>query len=271
MQFLDNAIETWTLDYDDFAFIAEQQKPARLDLAVKLLSYRAFGRFYPYSEIDDKIVHYVGDQLSFKPSQAIAPVYTIQTERRRRHVIIGYLGIVDCREEDLDRLQKHLTSDPALAAMKYADLEMIMLKWAVNNAVSTPPAKWMKRAHESLRNKVDAAIFSSLAETLDQNSRNILLSSLADEGLHPSLLQMRQATGATSRDTFNILAERVSFTNELNLADLKINKLEREWREDVVRRVEKLDPWEIRRTDETSQIGLVATSLPKNYQLLEQE
>ena len=142
MQFLDGAIETWTLDYDDFAFIAEQQKPARLDLAVKLLSYRAYGRFYPYSEIDDKIVHYVGDQLSFKPSQAIAPVYTIQTERRRRHVIIGHLGIADCSEGDLDRLQNHLTSDPALAAMKYAELETVMLKWAVDNAVSTPPAKW---------------------------------------------------------------------------------------------------------------------------------
>ena len=101
MQFLDDAIERWTLDYDDFAFIAEQQKPARLDLAVKLLSYRAFGRFYPYSEIDDKIIHYVGDQLSFRPSEAIAPVYTIQTERRRRHVILRYLQVADCTENDL--------------------------------------------------------------------------------------------------------------------------------------------------------------------------
>ena len=261
MQFLDGAIETWTLDYDDFAFIAEQQKPARLDLAVKLLSYRAYGRFYPYSEIDDKIIHYVGDQLSFKPSQAIAPVYTIQTERRRRHVIIGHLGIADCSEEDLDRLQNHLTADPALAAMKYTELETVMLKWAVDNAVSTPPAKWMKRAHDSLRNKVDTAIFSSLANTLDQKSRDILLSSLAGEGGYPSLIQMRQATGATSRDTFNVMAQRVAFTNELNLADLEINKFDREWRDDVIRRIEKLDPWEIRRTDETTQIGMYATFL----------
>ena len=261
MQFLDNAIERWTLSYDDFSFIAEQQKPARLDLAVKLLSYRAYGRFYPYSEIDDKIIHYVGDQLSFKPSQAVAPVYTIQTERRRRNVIIGYLGIADCSEEHLDRLQKHLTADPALAAMKYTELETVMLKWAVDNAVSTPPAKWMKRAHISFRNKVDTAIFSSLAAILDQKSRDILLSSLADDGLHPSLLKMRQATGATSRDTFNVMAQRVAFTNELNLADLEINKLEREWRDDVIRRIEKLDPWEIRRTDETTQIGMYATFL----------
>jgi len=149
MQFLDGAVETWTLNYDDFAFIAEQQKPARIDLAVKLLSYRAFGRFHPYSEIDDKIVHYVGDQLSFKPSQAIAPVYTIQTERRRRHVILDYLDVADCTEDYLLRLQEHLTSDPALAAMKYTELEAVMLKWAVDNQVSPPPAKWMKRSHAS--------------------------------------------------------------------------------------------------------------------------
>jgi len=261
MQFLDGAIDNWRLDFDDFAFVAEQQKPAKLDLAIKLRSYRAFGRFFPYSEIDDKIVHFIGDQLLMKPSQAIAPVYTIQTERRRRHVITGYLGIVDCSEEDLERLQNHLTEDPALAAMKYAELETVMLKWAVDNAVAAPPAKWMKRAHDSLRNKVDTAIFSSLANTLDQKSRDILLSSLAGEGGHPSLIQMRQATGATSRDTFNVMAQRVAFANELNLSDLKINKLEREWRDDVIRRVEKLDPWEIRRTDETTQIGMYATFL----------
>jgi len=168
MQFLDGAIDNWRLDFDDFAFVAEQQKPAKLDLAIKLRSYRAFGRFFPYSEIDDKIVHFIGDQLLMKPSQAIAPVYTIQTERRRRHVIINYLGIVDCSEEDLERLQNHLTEDPALAAMKYSELEAVMLKWAVDNSVSTPPAKWMKRAYDSLRNKVDTAIFSSLANTLDQ-------------------------------------------------------------------------------------------------------
>ncbi len=94
MQFIDGAIETWTLDYDDFIFIAEQQKPSQLDIAIKLLSYRAFGRFYPYSEIDDKIVYYVGDQLTLKPSKAVAPVYSIQTERRRRQIVIGYLGLV---------------------------------------------------------------------------------------------------------------------------------------------------------------------------------
>lgn len=261
MQFLDGAIDIWKLDFDDFAFVAKQQKPAKLDFAIKLRSYRAFGRFFPYSEIDDKIVHFIGNQLLMKPSQAIAPVYTIQTERRRRHVITGYLGIVDCSEEDLERLQNHLTEDPALAAMKYAELEAVMLKWAVDNSVSTPPAKWMKRAHVSLRNKVDTAIFSSLANTLDQKSRDVLLSSLAGEGKHPSLIQMRQATGATSRDTFNVMAQRVAFTNELNLADLKINKLQREWRDEIVRRVEKLDPWEIKRMDKTSQIGMYATFL----------
>lgn len=64
MQFLDYAIEIWSLDYDDFAFIAEQQKPARLDLAVKLLAYRGFGCFFPFSVIDDKIVHWVADPPS---------------------------------------------------------------------------------------------------------------------------------------------------------------------------------------------------------------
>ncbi len=47
MQFIDGAVETWTLGYDDFRFIAEQQKPTQFDIDIKLLSYRAFGRFYP--------------------------------------------------------------------------------------------------------------------------------------------------------------------------------------------------------------------------------
>lgn len=261
MQFLDGAIETWTIEYDDFDFIGVQQKSSQLDLAVKLLSYRAFGRSFPYSEIDDGIIHYVGDQLSIKPSQAVAPVYTIQTERRRRQAILSYLKIADCTASDLERLQKYLASDPAIAALNYVELEAVMLKWAVNNSLSTPPAKWMRRAHESLRNKVDATIFSDLSKKIDKAACDTLLKSIAGEGTSPSLLQMRQATGSTSRDTFNVMAERVAFTNELNLGALKINKLQREWRDEVVRRVEKLDPWEIKRMDETSQIGMYATFL----------
>ena len=261
MQFLDGAIETWTLIYDDFAFVSEHSEPARLDLAVKLLSYRAFGRFFPYSEVDDKIIHWVGDQLSLKSSAAKAPEYSIRTDRRRRNAVISYLNIIEHSQNDLERLQEHLSADPDLASMKYAELEAVMLKWAIDNRVTPPPAKWMKRAHDSLQNKVDTAIFSSLTEALDPKSRDVLLSSLAGEGGYPSLIQMRQATGATSRDTFNVMAQRVAFTNELNLADLEINKLEREWRDDVIRRIEKLDPWEIRRTDETTQIGMYATFL----------
>jgi len=131
-----------------------------------------------------------------------------------------------------------------------------MLKWAIGNSVSTPPAKWMKRANDSLCDKVDTAIFSSMTEASDQKSRDVLLSSLSGEGEHPSLIQMRRATGATSRDTFNIKVQYVAFTNELNLADLQIHKLEREWRDYVICRVEKLDPWQIRRTEETTQIGM---------------
>jgi len=145
--------------------------------------------------------------------------------------------------------------------MKYTELEAVMLKWAVDNQVSPPPAKWMKRSHASLRNKVDSAIFASLTDALDQNSQDILLSSLNDEGTYPSFLQMRQATGSTSRDTFNVMAQRVAFTNELNLAKLHIQKLDHEWRDEIIRRVEKLDPWEIRRMDNVAQIGMYTTFL----------
>ena len=261
MQFLDGAIETWSLDYDDFAFIAEQQKPARLDLAVKLLSYRGFGQFFPFSEIDDKIIHWVGDQLSLKPSEAVAPDYSIRTDRRRRQAVMSYLNLSDISDETLESLQTYLSADPNFSAMNYAALQSVMLKWCVDNGVSPPPSKWMQRAHETLRNKVDAAIFMSLATQLDSDASDTLLASIAGEGSSPSLLQMRQATGSTSRDTFYVMAQRVAFANDLNLGRLNINKLQREWRDEVVRRVEKLDPWEIKRMDETSQIGMYATFL----------
>jgi len=120
MKYLEGELEHWALGYDDFAFIGEQQRPVRLDLAIKLLSYRAFGRFHPYSEIDEGIVHHVGDQLSLKPSEVAAPAYIIQTERRRRHVIIGYLGIKNHSDGALTRLHVHLSADPNYAAMVFA-------------------------------------------------------------------------------------------------------------------------------------------------------
>ena len=61
MKFLDGAIETWTLIYDDFAFVSEHPEPARLDLAVKLLSYRAFGRFFPYSYKQESGLSKIGE------------------------------------------------------------------------------------------------------------------------------------------------------------------------------------------------------------------
>lgn len=261
MQFLDDEFETWQLTYDDYAFIEQQVRSSRLDLAVKLLSYRAFGRFFPYSEIDDSIVYWVGDQLSLKPSESNAPIYSIRTDRRRRNLITDYLTIFDHTQDDLSRLQVFLSTQPSFAAMNYAELESVMLKWCVDNGVSAPPSKWMQRAHETLRNKVNTAIFASLANQLEPHARDTLLASVAGEGSSPSLLQMRQATGSTSRDTFNVMAQRVAFTNDLNLGSLQINKLQREWRDEVVRRIEKLDPWEIKRMDATSQIGMYATFL----------
>ena len=261
MQFLDDAIEVWSLDYDDFDFIESHQHPARLDLAVKLLSYRGFGRFFPFSEIDDKIIHRVGDQLLLKPSEAVAPTYSIRTDRRRRQAVTDYLNISDITGVNLESLQTYLSAEPSFAAMSYDELESVMLKWCVNTGVSAPPSKWMQRAHETLRNKVDAAIFADLAKQIDEKARQTLLESITGEGHSPSLLQMRQATGSTSRDTFNVMAQRVAFTNDLNLTNLKVNKLQREWRDEIVRRVEKLDPWEIKRMDETSQIGMYATFL----------
>jgi len=47
MKYLEGELEHCTLTHDAFAIIAKQQRPAHLDLAVKLLSYRAFGRFIP--------------------------------------------------------------------------------------------------------------------------------------------------------------------------------------------------------------------------------
>jgi plasmid stability protein len=261
MKYLEGELEHWALTYDDFAFIGEQQRPAHLDLAIKLLSYRAFGRFHPYSEIDDGIVHHVGDQLSLKPSEVAAPAYTIQTKRRRRHVIIGYLGIRNHNDDDLTRLQVHLSADPNYAAMTYADLETVMLKWAVDNRLSPPPAKWMRRAFETLRTKVDEALFASLTAELGQEERDVLLSSLAGEGQYPSLAEIRKATGSPSKETFNVMADRVGFTNSLKLQTLQIHKLDRDWREDIVRRVEKLDPWEIRRMNEAAQISMYAVFL----------
>ena len=141
-------------------------KPAQLDLSVKLLSYRTFGRFFAYSEIDDKIVHWVGDQLSLKPSNVVAPIYSIRTDRRRRQQIISYLSIRAVTDRDLKGLQAYLSADPNFAALAYADLEVVMLKWAADNRVSTPPAKWMQRAFETLRNKVDDALFTSLTSEI---------------------------------------------------------------------------------------------------------
>jgi len=261
MLFLDAARETWKLGFDDFAFLERHQSPARLDLAIKLLSYRSYGRFFPYSEIDDKIVYWVGDQLLITPSKAVAPVYSIRTDLRRRQQVIGYFSIHEHTQSDLNNLQNHLSNDPRFAEMSFTNLEDAMLRWCVANSVTAPPAKWMKRAHGALRQKVEAAIFSSINTALPESSRRALLSSIAGEGTHPSLLQMRQATGATSRDTFYIMAQRVSFANELSLGMLEENKLKSEWRGEIVRRVEKLDPWEIRRMDEITQVGLYATFL----------
>lgn len=199
--------------------------------------------------------------MSLKPSNVVAPIYSIRTDRRRRQQIISYLSIRAVTDRDLKGLQAYLSADPNFAALAYADLEVVMLKWAADNRVSTPPAKWMQRAFETLRNKVDDALFTSLTSEIDQQARDVLLSSLAGEGHYPSLAEIRKATGSPSKETFNVMAARVAFTNTLNLHELHINRLDRGWREEVVRRVEKLDPWEIRRMGEPAQIGMYAVFL----------
>ena len=246
----------WSLSFDDFEFLAEHPERTRLDLAVKVLAYRTFGQFVPFSQIDQSILFHVGNQLSLRPSAIVAPKYVLRTDERRRGVVRAYLALSEASVDALRDLSDEISANPNLATLSSDDLRALVLKMAVDKGLLPPPTKWIDRMHETLRNKVDEAIFLSLTDGMSRDTQRQLQASLDAAPGFMSLPMIRDTAGAATRDTFDIMAARVSFIRDLDLPPLRIDKLDSDWKDSVVRRVDKLKPAEIRRMRKAQRLGM---------------
>lgn len=260
-----NYIDFYNLSFDDFDFLAEQIERVRLDLAIKILSYRAFGKFIPFSEIEDEVLYHVGDQLELKPSEVVRPKYVLRTDIRRRELVKSYLDLRDYEEDDLSRLSDFLAADPNIATSSEEELTHMILTKSVADGFAPPPTKWIKRAHETLSNKVDEAIFASLTKSMPKTTLRMLQSSLKAEPGVLSLPMIRNTSGSASKDTFDMMAARVGFINDLELKSLEISKLNRRWKDNVIRRVDKLKPAELRRMRKAQRLGMYSVYLADKH------
>lgn len=268
MVILGNERDLWSLTFDDFKFLAEQIDRVQLDLAVKLLCYRIFGEFIPYSQIDRSVLYHVGEQLRLKPSDVSAPKYVVRTDIRRRDLIKSYLDLNPQSETTLKGITAELSSDPNLATLSYDELRLIILRKSVNLKLLPPPTKWLQRAHETLRNKVDETIFLSLTKGMSRETKIQLESSLNAEPGIMSLSMMRDSSGAASKTTFDMMAARVGFINDLKLSNLNIRRLDLDWKDSVVRRVDKFKPAELRRMRKAQRLGMYSVYLSDKHSVL---
>jgi len=255
---LGNDQDLWSLTFDDFQFLAEQVERVQLDLAVKVLTYRVCGEFIPYSQIDRSILYHVADQLRLKPSEVSVPKYVVRTDIRRRELVKSYLGLQPQSEATLKTIAAELSADTNLAALSYEDLRMVILRKSVHLKLLPPPTKWLQRAHETLRNKVDE----------DRETKAQLQSSLDAEPGIISLSMMRDSSGAPSKTTFDMMAARVGFINDLKLSDLNIRMLDSDWKDSVVRRVDKFKPAELRRMKKAQRLGMYGVYLSEKQSAL---
>jgi len=251
--------EIWTLRLEDRDFLSLKPIKAQLDLAIRILSYRTFGKFLEISYLDQNVVNYISEQMELKDAFCIVDDISERTDRLRSKIILEHLGITKGSAANRAKLKEALMKDSSIF-VEYDEFESAVLKWSVAEKTLPPTTTWMGRVYSSRQSKLDDAAFRVETKALSKKQRQILLDSIAGKGEVISLNEMRAHPGRISKSNFDIAVRRVAFVTELELPT-QVSNRGAGWQRRVRRRVDATKPSMLKQLKDYHQIGLYAVYL----------
>ena len=134
-------------------------------------------------------------------------------------------------------------------------------RWCLDRKIEIPGEKFIRRYFASFSSRYESNECGRIVELIPEISLSMLLNSISASNGVVSLLDMRKDPGRIGLETFNQVLAQLRFITSLNLPTLYISNLNPVWVAEVFRRLQRQDPWEIRRISENRQIGLYAVYL----------
>lgn len=263
----EDVTDTWTIKYDETQFLRNKKRETQLNYAFRLKFYQKMGRFPRQSDaIAPKALDYLKDQLELSEVEVLdAPD---RTERRRHSEIKTFLCLRPFTETDQTELDDWLRSNPGLLNFSTEDLKTSIRVWVLHQGCTPITERDIVRMCAALRAKHDQAEYERIFGLLDQTAIQALTHSMAGQGQHPSLAEIRGHSGKPNHKTFDETIRLLSFIQSLALPREYIGAIHDDWCKDIRKRVMHLKPAEIRRHNPAKQTGMYAVYLHHKEQAL---
>lgn len=257
---LDGHNLVWTLRKSDQDFILAKQKRFWLDYAVRILSYRHFGKFVEASQLHTNVIDHVLQQLDIENNLQYEQQLSSKSERLRKREIFEHLGIRKIEPGDRKKLKGAIFKTLS-AEVDFDEFEAAILKWCVEEGIRPPTLTWIGRTYSARQTKIDKVHFEGISDRLSKYARKQLLASIRGRSSVVSLLDMRAHPGTISKANFDMAVTRLSFVRDLRFPANVIANTDAAWRHRVCRRVKATRPSSFREFSKINQVGLYTTYL----------
>jgi len=250
----------WTLKVIDRAFIVEKQKRFWVDYALRILSYRAFGKFVAFTEVSNEVLGYINEQFFLGENVSPLAEPSEKTARVRNKEVLYHIGIRSITDKDRTLLKTNVFVELSVDS-DFHSFETTVLRLSVLAGHKPPTLTWMSRVYTSRQSKFDKVQFKRLHGSLSEKARKALVQSIRGTGEVVSLLEMRAHPGSISKANFDAAIARLRFSTGIEASSNIFDQTHPSWRKRVSRRVQATRPSSFREFSIVQQVGLYSVYL----------
>ena len=255
-------IESWSLNFDDIAYVEGFNLVSRVWVAFQLRFFRTHGRF-PSREDDPcpECLRYLGRQLDLAAPEPGRFRFHHVNARRHRAAILRHLGVRRASERDRSALRAWLVEDCRRSCGTVEDQVAAGYAWCLVRSIYVASDKIMERLVRGTRHDFLEGLLSSITQDLPADARAKLEASLCEPTGPTGFHRLKDDVGAASLESVLGACDRLAFVEELDLPIDRLGEIDPAWVALLSRRVEGETASEMRRHGETRRLGLYALYL----------
>ena len=260
---------TWSLSFDDLAFINSLAWAGRIGAAVQLKHFERHGCFVETkAAVPCEALFYVMEQID--ATAADWDSYALGSRVARRHclAILRYLGFRRATGRDRSALQTWLKSADRVTAETFDEMMSQAYGWCLRRKVYVPSRKIMERLVRSAAAAFQDAFLQSVARRISTQTQRKLEASLISPRSSTGFQRLKDDVGSATLENVLSAAERLGFIQGLDLPYDLLEGLDRSWGARLARRVEGETASEMRRHTTERRLGLYAVYLMSRYSQL---
>ncbi|MBC6445060.1 MAG: DUF4158 domain-containing protein [Alphaproteobacteria bacterium GM202ARS2] len=255
-------IETWSLGFDEMAWVEGFSRESRVWAAFQLRFFRQHGRFPSRDgDLDEESLRYLTEQLGLSAPDLGDFHFGHVNARRQRAAILRHLGFRQASKRDREGLRIWLADGGGGSAGTVDEHVASGYRHCLEIGVFIPSDRIMERLVRGARHDFVEGLLTAIVSRLSTDVRAKLDGCLADPKAPTGFLSLKNDVGAASLKSILAACDRLTFTLELDLPDDLLAGIDPSWIRRLIRRVDGETAAEMRRHGTVRRLGLLALYL----------